>query len=46
VAFKALAEPKQEESISVEDRLPDDRNTALVIVNWHETSPEPWMGKE
>lgn len=36
----------QEESISVEDRLPDDRNTAPVIVHWYETSPEPWMGKE
>lgn len=36
----------QEEQISVENRLPDDRNTAPVIVNWHETSPEPWMGKE
>lgn len=31
---------------TVSERLPDDRNTAPVIVNWHETSPEPWMGKE
>ena len=32
--------------IPVSERLSDDRNTTPVIVNWHETSPEPWMGKE
>lgn len=42
-----IGEVESEDTIrSVSEKFPDDRNTAPVIVNWHETSPEPWMGKE
>lgn len=42
-----IGEVESEDTIrSVSEKFPDDRNTAPVIVNWHETFPEPWMGKE
>ena len=42
-----IGEVESEDAIrSVSERLPDDRNTTPVIVHWHKTSPEPWMGKE